>query len=322
MALRTSFVALALSAASIFGCAGNADSTDGQSNEPVLGSVNKDAALTITRTPTRVFGSVADNGATLKFSSEEIGGVVEVKVEVNGVVLTAKYTAEEAAFDGVNAADGTPALLTGMDRAAVGRALAALEAELHPSIAHVKSKEEYDAVRHLTAAEERLYNVLDAEWSQWPTAIPLKRDIKLSEVPHGWTSYRRYAATNTTVTGCHDCNSCSWSGDCCDSGYKVGEYFNGANYGNCGTSDTGSQFTKDCTNHDQCVRTSKHGGHALASLYCDDQFTSCVDDEAFASSCKYDWRGSSYKGNCPSSWNGTGDGCDCFCQFQDADCSL
>jgi hypothetical protein len=122
------------------------------------------------------------------------------------------------------------------------------------------------------------------------------------------------------VTGCHDCNSCSWSGDCCDTGKKLGESFNGSNYGNCGTSSTGTQFTKDCTNHDQCVRTTKHGGHVITSLYCDDQFTSCIDDNTFAPSCNYDWRGTSNKGNCPLSWKGAGDGCDCFCQFQDTDC--
>jgi len=239
-------------------------------------------------------------------------------VELNGMILSARYDESGERLEGVTAADGAPTLLTELDRASVRRLLAGLEAELHGSIEHVTSKEEYDQVRGLTAAEERLFRVLDVQWSQWPTTLPLQLEIG-TEAARGYTSYRRYAATNTTVTGCHDCNVCSFSGDCCDTGKKLGEYFNGDNYGNCGTSSTGSQFTKDCTNHDQCVRTTKHGGHALASMYCNDQFTSCTDDETFAPSCDYDWRGTSLKGNCPTSYYADGE-CDCFCQFQDIDC--
>ena len=37
--------------------------------------------------------------------------------------------------------------------------------------------------------------------------------------------------------------------------------------------------------------------------------------------CDYDWTGTEYQNNCPGNWNGAGDGCDCGCQFTDADCS-
>jgi len=36
--------------------------------------------------------------------------------------------------------------------------------------------------------------------------------------------------------------------------------------------------------------------------------------------CQYQWTGSSYANNCPASWNGTNDGCDCGCQYSDPDC--
>ena len=67
------------------------------------------------------------------------------------------------------------------------------------------------------------------------------------------------------------------------------------------------------------MRTSKHGGHSLASAWCDDQFASCVDDEISAFEAPYDWRGSSYYNACPSSWNGD-NLCDVHCQFKDVDC--
>jgi hypothetical protein len=306
----------AMTAAAI-GCVGGQPEAD--PDAPVLGEVRRDPALSLHRGAEEVSGTLIDDDVEIRFSSVAAAdGAADVRVELDGMILTAHYDAAGEILDGVSASDGSPTILTDVDRAAVRRLLAGLEAELFPPIDHVTSKEEYDAVRHLTPAEERLFRVVDVQWSQWPSTVPLRRELK-ADAPRSWTSWRRYASTNTTVTGCHDCNVCAWSGDCCDTGKKLGEYFNGDNYGNCGTSSTGSQFTKDCTNHDQCVRTTKHGGHSLASPYCDDQFTSCIDDESFAPSCNYDWRGTGYKGACPSSWNGDGS-CDCFCQFQDSDC--
>lgn len=317
MKMRRSMLAV-VAVAAVVGCAPGAPEGGG-AEEPVFGELRRDPALRIQRTPQEVSGGLVDDGLEIRFSSvEHEGGALEVRVELNGMILSAYQDEAGTALEGVSAADGAPTMITELDRAAVRRLLAALEAELFPPVDHVTSKEEYDAVRRLSRAEERLFRVVDVQWSQWPTSMPLRLEIP-AEAARGYTSWRRYASTNTTVTGCHDCNSCSWSGDCCDTGKKLGEYFDGDNYGNCGTSSTGSQFTRDCTNHDQCVRTSKHGGHVMASMYCNDQFTSCTDDEAFAPSCNYDWRGTSYKGNCPSSWNGDGT-CDCFCQFQDSDC--
>ncbi|MCC6553508.1 MAG: hypothetical protein IT372_10880, partial [Polyangiaceae bacterium] len=255
-----------VAAAAAMGCAGGAP--EGQDpDEPVFGELRRDPALTIHRGASEVSGSLVDDGIDVRFSSTDHGdGTIDVRVELDGMVLTAHYDDAGELLDGVSAQDGSPTSITETDRAAISRLLAGLEAELYPPVDHVTSKEEYDAVRRLTPAEERLFRVVDVQWSQWPSAVPLRLEIR-ADAPRGWTSWRRYASTNTTVTGCHDCNVCSWSGDCCDTGKKLGEYFNGANYGNCGTSSTGSQFTKDCTNHDQCVRTAKHGGHALASAY-------------------------------------------------------
>lgn len=297
------------------GCAGDAPDDGG----PVFGAPKPDASLQVERSVKAISGSLDDNGVLIAFKSAEgEGGVIDIRVEVDGMILTDHIAGQDETLAGVNASDGSPTLLTDVDRAAVKRLLAALEAELFVPVDHVDSKAEYDAARALTPAEDHLFRVLDGRWSQWPSSLPLAAHVG-GDQAHGWTSWRKFASTNTTVTGCHDCNVCSFSGDCCDTGKKLGEYWNAANYGNCGTSSTGTQYTKDCTNHDQCVRTTKHGGHSLTSAYCDDQFSACVDDNTFAPSCKYDWRGTTHKGNCPASWNGDGS-CDCFCQFQDSDC--
>jgi hypothetical protein len=41
---------------------------------------------------------------------------------------------------------------------------------------------------------------------------------------------------------------------------------------------------------------------------------------ALAYNCDYSWQGTTYQNNCPTSWSGAGDGCDCGCQFHDSDC--
>jgi hypothetical protein len=312
-----SMILATMALAGMAGCA--AATPDQNPEEPVMGKISGDPALSIERGAAEVHGTLRDDGMDVQFQSAvRSDGAIDVRVELNGMVLTDHFVQGEETLDGVTAEDGTPTILTDVDRAVVRRLLAGLEAEFFPSIEHVTTKEQYNEMRRLSPAEERLFRVVDGHWSRWPSTVPLELRVG-GDKARAFTSIRKFAATNTTVTGCHDCNICNFSGDCCDSGKKLGEAFNGSNYGNCGTSSTGSQFTTDCTNHDQCVRTSKHGGHALASLFCDDQFTSCVDDNTFAPSCAFDWRGTTTKGNCPLSFKGDGS-CDCFCQFQDTDC--
>ena len=60
------------------------------------------------------------------------------------------------------------------------------------------------------------------------------------------------------------------------------EYAFGNCFGACGAGCPGSyQYTVDCINHDSCVRN----GHVTASGYCDDQYTSSIDDWASAPDC-------------------------------------
>lgn len=103
------------------------------------------------------------------------------------------------------------------------------------------------------------------------------------------------------------------------------EYAYGDCFGRCGGGcGGGTVFTRDCVDHDQCVRL----GHDLASFWCDDEFTGAAWDMTWGSNCSgvtftvnYNWAGTGYEGACPTSWNNANDGCDVGCQFIDADCS-
>lgn len=60
------------------------------------------------------------------------------------------------------------------------------------------------------------------------------------------------------------------------------EYGKGNCFARCGGGCASEKdYTADCGNHDHCVRF----GHADASMYCNDQLTSCSDDEAAWISC-------------------------------------
>jgi hypothetical protein len=60
------------------------------------------------------------------------------------------------------------------------------------------------------------------------------------------------------------------------------EYAYGDCFGRCGGGcGSGTQFTRDCADHDSCVRF----GHSLASLWCDDEFSYTVDDALWAPNC-------------------------------------
>jgi hypothetical protein len=46
----------------------------------------------------------------------------------------------------------------------------------------------------------------------------------------------------------------------------------------------------------------------------------CPVDDCADPDCEYVWCGTAFEDFCPDTWNGTGDGCDCGCQFVDPDC--
>ena len=313
-------------------CAGDVD----HNNEPVFGASTGDSDLVMARTANSVEGVLTeDNGAEITFESTEVEpGVVVVDVTLNGMTLHAEYDWQDAHFDGLDG-EGEPTLITDMDRASLARLTAALEAEFYPPIYHVQNRAQYDALRNTTLAEEKLFSSVEGIWSMWPSTQPLahqaaRKDFEEIRSHYNFRYYTKDADTYIPVSQ-HDCpdiwlvnDGCERSDADCQDYKAVGRYFDGANHANCGISSTGSQFTKNCADHDQCVRTSKHGGHNIASPFCSDELgVVCVNgaagDECWADSCEYDFRGSSMEGNCPTSYEGDGI-CDCFCQFKDPDC--
>ncbi len=312
-------LALAFSGLLVVSACAADQSAPNPEDDGVFGELQRDPALSMTRDVSSVSGTLTmDDGSKVSFSSvEQEPGVINVVIEVNGLVLTMNRDWESVTIHGALKADGKTTVITPDDRFAIHRLLAAVEAELFPPVSHVQTKAELKALRSHTAAEKQLFRALDAVFSQWPSSQPVTRVVSTT-VARGYSSVRKYT-DGTNLTGYHDCNQCGTGDSDCRDSKKLGRSWNGANHGNCGTSSSGTQYTWDCVDHDQCVRTDKHGGHVLASPYCSDELWSAGDDEVSAPSCDWDHRGTSNEGSCPTSWNGDNE-CDCFCQFRDSDC--
>ncbi|HEY8379091.1 MAG TPA: hypothetical protein VIK91_21510 [Nannocystis sp.] len=152
-------------------------------------------------------------------------------------------------------------------------------------------------------AARMLYRV-SSNWSQTPDTVLLQRSVAGAE-QRGYTSLCAYYGQYLLAT--HDDNNYNafaaqtssyahvghrsastyyyvngkWTTSTQD--HKAYLYEYGNCYGNCGAGCPGGAQTLslDCHDHDQCVRN----GHALASLWCNDEFVSASDDEFFAPTC-------------------------------------
>ena len=254
------------------------------------GGTSATGALDVQSTASSLKGTYNVDGSTVKFSSTELKpGVYDVTVDLNGATLGAlvdegRQVAEADGFAGT----GADTQLVEADRQVLSRFVGALDEQLD--------------IEHVATAS--ILSRLASNWSQTPDTVPLQRQIAGGE-NRGWTSlcgsYRTY------VTATHDDNNYGRNNPRSTSYADVGlrssstqYYVNGAwitttqnhvanlyergqCYGNCGAGcPSGVQtLTRDCHDHDQCVRN----GHALASLYCDDEFVSASDDELFATRC-------------------------------------
>lgn len=329
------------------GCAGEVPTG---SSEPLL---------QLDYTPELAEGSFILDGQALVFESRVLPEVIEVTIELRGMILLMTADRETGVFDvdGFAAQNGDDTQMLEEDIALV-RAL---------EVALTETYREHSAESPALAYLNRAITV----WGQYSTTLPLTRiyhgrlDRSASlcgsvNRPGQGTSLRRWVAAT------HDCDStrgdCSWwygcerwkdnsttdyvfmsmhpTGGCSDDTYfgngsgsfrcyepdhpGDNEYSYGACFGRCGGScGGGTVFTRDCLDHDQCVRL----GHTIASFWCDDEVTGATWDAMWGSDCSgvnfrvdYNWAGTSLEGNCPTSWNSTNDGCDVGCQFIDGDC--
>ena len=230
---------------------------------------------------------------------------IDVQVTLNGLVLDALMRPADgvSSMDGFTAADGSSTQIVDRDRELLSGLYRALNG---------LSKEE------LGFAGVYLRRAVGL-WAQHPTTVDLKR-LVMGDEGRGYTMLCSYAKCGGAWTGScstytwysyakHDCDrggtglainqqiaqlgdhsSCGgdeyyWTGStwaCGEPDHWSRPYVLGNCFGRCGGGCGGdTQYTLDATNHDGCVRN----GHALASLYCDDQFVSASDDELLAPDC-------------------------------------
>lgn len=253
------------------------------------GAGDTNGTLDVESTESGVQGSYSLGESNLRFSSREVEpGVVDVVVSLHGLDLTAVVSSQQnaAEVDGF-ATGGTDTQLVAQDREVLEGFVKTLEAE---------------GVSDGSLAAATLLRV-SSNWSQTPDTVPLARSVVGSE-NRDFVSICGFFDTFLDAT--HDDANFPIFSDfttshahvglrSADTFYFIGFWttvvqdhvpllFEAGNcYGNCGGGCPGSAqtLTLDCHDHDQCVRN----GHAIASLFCDDEFISASDDEFFAPTC-------------------------------------
>lgn len=273
----TNRIVTGLAIAALAGCAGG--------TEPGTGT----GTLTFDATDDAVRGSYDLDGETIEFESVRLDDTsFDVMVTLHGMVLSAVIdrVGQAGDLDGF-AASGGETQIQDADRAA----LLALVRDLGTELGDVDG------------AGDVLVRAVD-HWSETPDSVELQR-LVIGEENRGWTSYCGSYGTYRYAT--HDgWGHSRWDADATSYahvGSRAGStmsYYSGAwrssepdhvsyvrqygqCYGNCGGGCPGGNqtLTADCHNHDQCVRN----GHALASGWCNDEFTSASDDEFYAPRC-------------------------------------
>ncbi|HLL54161.1 MAG TPA: hypothetical protein VK447_11470 [Myxococcaceae bacterium] len=262
--------------------------------------------LALTEGTNAVYGTFTRGDDVVSFRSVAVDGAFEIQAKVNGMTLDALVDAEGgvSSMDGFAAKNGADTQMVAEDRELVDGLYRALNDRFPGS-------ELAEPAKYLRRAV--------GLWAQHPTTVDLKR-LVMGEQGRGYTMLCSYAKCGGAWTGsCSTWNYYSYAKhDCQHGGFDYSRnqqiaqlgnhytcsgdeyYWNGSSWvcgepdhwsrpkvvgicwGRCGGGCGGdTQYTLDATNHDGCVRN----GHALASLYCDDQFTSASDDEMFAPNC-------------------------------------
>ncbi|WDE01506.1 hypothetical protein [Thalassomonas actiniarum] len=226
----------------------------------------------------------------IRFSSiEKAPGQFELELVVHGKTLTASVDK-----------DNKSAKLSALD--ARGQAIFLNEKDRLQLSALLKTYELQGYGKQNDAANmlKRLLSL----WAQTPDMVSLQRTIDGVST----SAYQSLCSYNgLELAASHDGNQCGYDDPECTSLALVGSrgsntesFINGQwttavpdhipnvrqrgeCYGNCGGGcPSGNQIlTRDCLNHDQCVRN----GHSLISGWCNDDFTYTFDDAMFAPEC-------------------------------------
>jgi hypothetical protein len=254
------------------------------------------ASLSLDERPGFVAGTLAYDSGEISFEAAELATeTFEMVYELNG--LTFSYLVDRAAgviqMDGYATANGEDTQFTAEDRDAMlslATALDALGADVTTLV---------DLARRIASG-----------MAETPDSRELRAEV-YAERDRDYVSI--CWAKNSYQMASHDDNNYDWGADattldyayvsmhaagpCSDGTYFYSggswvcfepdhsttiEYAYGNCLGRCGANcGTATQFTWDCLDHDECVRT----GHSTASLWCDDEFTSTMDDWASAPNC-------------------------------------
>lgn len=295
----------AVAAVVLFAC-GN---PSGTSAEPGAAQPAEGLSLSVEQGVTQGTFVAKQSQAEVKFSSRQVEqGVFRVEVRYNGMTLTGLVDADNgvSSLDGFAEANGQDTQMTDADREVASAFYAALNAELPFGDA--------------ATPESKYLRRAVGLWAEHPDTVQMQRTV-MGEQGRGYTMLCSYAKCNGSYTGScggsynwysyakHDCqhggfdytgnqqiaqlgDHTSCSGDeyymsggswvCGEPDHWSRPKVIGICWGRCGGGCGGdTQYTLDATNHDGCVRN----GHALASAYCDDQFTSASDDELYAPNC-------------------------------------
>lgn len=297
----------AVAAVVLFACG----SPSGTSSEPGTAQPSEGLKLTVEEGSTQgTFVAGTSQGSTeVKFSSRQVEpSVYRIEVRYNGMTLTGLLDSENgvSTLDGFAEANGQDTQMTDPDREVAAALYAALNAELPFSDS--------------ATPEAKYLRRAVGLWAEHPETVRMQRTV-MGEQGRGYTMLCSYAKCNGKWTGScgtsynwysyakHDCqhggfdlavnqqiaqlgDHTTCSGDeyymsgstwvCGEPDHWSRPKVMGICWGRCGGGCGGdTQYTLDATNHDGCVRN----GHALASAYCDDQFTSASDDELLAPNC-------------------------------------
>jgi len=295
-------VAVAYAALSLVACAGTADAPEPAEDEPVAEATGGVAGqLKLATTERAVRGLFQFDGGEAEIGIDSIGDdMFDLFAELNGMRLTMIVDRNGGVIemDGYSAENGRTTQMSSRDRAVLRGVFVALDklgVEKVPG--HV-----------------RLLRKMIDHWSEHSPTIALRRQklFDLKKTVSGLCGY-----CGMYVQFSHDCSTAGFWADSttayglvkhigaysgCAEGtkwattnggtmYCLGsepghsttyEYGMGNCFARCGAG-CGSEkdYTKDCGNHDHCVRF----GHADASMYCNDQLSSCTDDEASSTNC-------------------------------------
>ncbi len=278
--MRSLKVGLLLAAVTV-ACTGNVEGTDPTGTTA--------GALEVQTSDTKVFGTFTLGDDKVAFEAvARPNEVYEIDLHLRGLTLDATIDAQNhtSSLDGFASDNGGDTQVQEADRKLLVALTQALDAKLGAQ----------------TTGTARMLQRASSMWSEVSPTLKLDRRV-MGDEGRGWTMI--CGSIGQVYGASHDCWSYGWwnakSSQNAYVGYDTGStyYWRGYwstssydhaswpyEYGNCfgrcgGGCGSSTQYTSDCHNHDGCVRN----GHSIASLWCDDEFTSASDDALFAGDC-------------------------------------